>query len=34
MIVDKVHPKDFYTPGATVKSVQQSLEKLKVNLQA
>ena len=32
MIVDKIHPKDFYTSGATIESVEQSIEKLKVKL--
>ena len=30
VIVDKIHPRDFYAPGATLKSVKQSLEKLQV----
>lgn len=34
MIVDKIHPKDFYTSGATIQSVEQSLEKLKVKIRA
>lgn len=29
-IVDKIHPQDIYIEGATVKAVDQSLEKLKV----
>ncbi len=33
VIVDKIHPKDFYTASATITSVEQSLEKLKVKIQ-
>lgn len=30
VIVDKVHPKDIYIEGATIKAVEQSLRTMKV----
>lgn len=30
VIVDKIHPKDYYYEGATIASVETSLKKLKV----
>ena len=32
VIIDKIHPRDYYTAGATIQSVEKSLEKLKVKI--